>query len=124
MRAIRARASPIKNRKRLKTLLDAGPTIIYTCKPSSDYPATFVSDNVTSRLGYEAREFLEDPKFWRKHIHPEDAPRVLAELSGLLERGFHVNEYRFLHKDGTYRWMYDELRLLLDETGHPVEVVG
>lgn len=31
---------------RLRFLLEAGPAVIYTCEPSGDYPATFVSENV------------------------------------------------------------------------------
>ena len=112
------------NEHGLNNLLSAGPVVIYTREPSGDGDYTFVSPSVTSQLGYEPREFLEDQSFWVRHIHPDDAPSVLAEMPQLLEQGSHVHEYRFRHKDGTYRWMLNQSRLSRDEAGNPVEVVG
>ncbi|MBD1929674.1 PAS domain S-box protein [Trichocoleus sp. FACHB-90] len=109
---------------RLQHLLTSSPAVIYSCKASNDYGATFISENVFSQLGYEAREFIEDSGFWMNHIHPEDRPDILAGLSNLFEQGHHNHEYRFLRPDGTYRWMHDELKLVRDEAGNPIELIG
>jgi PAS domain S-box-containing protein len=111
-------------KERLQFLLSAAPAVIYTCKPHGDYGATFISENVTTQLGYEPREFVEDSGFWASHIHPEDAQRVFSDVACLLETGHVLYEYRFLHKDGTYRWMRDEARLTRDENRDPLEIVG
>ena len=34
------------------------------------------------------------------------------------------NEYRFRKKDGSYCWVNDELQVLRDSAGNPIEVVG
>ena len=39
-------------------------------------------------------------------------------------RGGSANEYRFRKKDGSYCWVSDELQLVRDAAGEPVEVVG
>ena len=93
--------------ERLKYLFTSSPGVIYCCRPSGDYGATFISENITSQLGYEAHEFIEDPGFWADRIHPEDKPHVFAGLPDLFEKGYYTHEYRFLHKDGSYRWMHD-----------------
>lgn len=111
-------------RERLKYLLSTNPGVIYTCRPSGDYGATFVSENITSQLGYEAHEFIEDSCFWADRIHPEDRPHVFAGLPDLFEKGHYTHEYRFLHKDGSYRWMHDKLKLIRDSEGNPLEIVG
>ncbi|MFH1627626.1 MAG: PAS domain S-box protein, partial [Pseudomonadota bacterium] len=49
---------------------------------------------------------------------------ILSKLDSLFEMGYHTHEYRFLHKDGTYRWIYDELRLIYDVDGKPTDIVG
>lgn len=108
---------------RLRHLLNSSPAVIYSSQASGDYAATFVSDNITSMLGYEAREFLEDPQFWANHIHPEDTHRVFAELSAVFELGHQTHEYRFQHKDGSYRWVRDEFKLV-QAAGKPLEIVG
>ncbi len=109
---------------RLHYLLSPSPAVTYTCEPAGDYTATFISENVRDQLGYEPDEFVEDPKFWVNHIHPRDRRRVINDLPGLFEHGHYVHEYRFKHKDGKYRWMRDELRLVRDSKGNPTEIVG
>jgi PAS domain S-box-containing protein len=110
--------------ERLRYLLTSSPAAIYSCKVSEDFAMTFVSQNIKTMLGYEYREFIEDPGFWLNRIHPEDAGRVLAGLAGISEKGEHSEEYRFLHADGTYRWVYNQVRAIRDASGNPSECVG
>lgn len=109
---------------RLEHLLDTSPAMIYSFKAGGNHAATFASNNIKTQLGHEPREFLDDPGFWTHHIHPDDADRVLNDLGTLFKTGHHVQEYRFRHKDGTYRWMRDELVLVKDSDGTPLEAVG
>jgi PAS domain S-box-containing protein len=109
---------------RLRYLLTANPAVIYACEASGRYTATFVSENVTGMLGYHSWDFLADPHFWAQQIHPDDRERVFADLPTILDRGWHVYEYRFRHHNGNYIWMRDELRLILDEQGEPLEIIG
>ncbi|MCU0532782.1 MAG: PAS domain-containing protein [Hydrococcus sp. Prado102] len=113
-----------KAQSRLRYLLNASPAVIYSCKAFGDYAATFISDNIVLMLGYESREFLEEPKFWTNIIHPEDRPRILAEIAKLHEQGHRIDEYRILHKDGTYRWISNEVNLVRDTNGNPIEIIG
>lgn len=111
-------------KERLQHLLTSSPAVIYSCAPQGDYAATFVSDNVEAILGFSAGDFLQDPKFWLNHIHPEDLPYISAKIERVLHDRQVVTEYRFRHQDGDYRWMLDETRLICDANGHPVEFVG
>ncbi|MFP4122841.1 MAG: PAS domain S-box protein [Coleofasciculus sp.] len=54
----------------------------------------------------------------------EDINLILQELPQRLKRGNYSFEYRFRHEDGTYRWLLDEGKLIRDEMGEPIEVVG
>ena len=109
---------------RLARLLDASPAVIYSFEAKGDFRPTFVSDNIARLFGYQAREYLDDPNFWREHVHPDDLARLEAEIGALFEHGQHVCEYRFRKKDGTYCWVNDEQHLVRDGTGEPSEVVG
>lgn len=111
-------------RARLEHLIAATPGTIYSCKPSGDFATTFISGRVVEQLGCTPQEFLEDPGVWARHVHPDDVERVVREVVSLHEEGRHACEYRFLHKDGTYRWMRDEMILIRDAEGRPVEAVG
>ncbi len=109
---------------RLNSVFSSTPAVVYAAHASGDYGATFVSPNVTAQLGYRPADFTNDASFWVDHIHPDDREPVLAGLPHLFAQGSHVHEYRFQHKDGRYRWMRDELRVIRDEAGHPIELVG
>ena len=112
------------SRERLRFLLSTSSAVVYSSKATGDFGATFISDNIKSQLGYDPEEYLKDSSFWVEHIHPEDRDRVLANLSDLFKKGYHVHEYRFAMPDGTYHWMRDELILIRDEYGNPKECVG
>jgi PAS domain S-box-containing protein len=112
------------SQQRLQYLLTSSPSVIYTCKIYGYFDCIFVSENINVVLGYKASKFIDDSNFWASQIHPEDAPVVFAKLSKVLERENYKLEYRFLHEDGNYRWLYDQGKLVRDDIGNPVELVG
>jgi PAS domain S-box-containing protein len=111
-------------KRRVQYLLAVSPAIIYTNQASGDFSCTFVSENLTAIMGYSPQEMIADPKCWSDHLHPEDAPRVFDEMRPLIEKGGGTVEYRFRHRDGHYIWIQDTFRLVKDEAGHPLELVG
>ena len=113
-----------ETQKELNHILTVNPAVIYRCEPSGEFPATFISNNVVSQLGYRPEDFTSNPQFWAGNIHPDDREQVFANLGQLFEHGHHAHEYRFRHANGEYHWMYDELRLIKDESGQPMDIVG
>jgi len=55
----------------------------------------------------------------RERVHPND-----REQYSLAERKTQRLEYRWLHKDGSYRWLSDSRVLVLGEQGQPHVVAG
>ena len=119
--APREAASPIV---RLQYLVDNTPAIIYCTVPSGDFKMTFVSNNALNVLGYHPEDMVADPNFWFDHIHPDDAPHIFSSLALIFTEGQRAYEYRFRASDGSYLWMHDALRLIRDEQGAPLEVIG
>jgi PAS domain S-box-containing protein len=114
----------LATQSRFKYLLSSNPSVIYTCQPNRNRPCTFVSENVIQQLGYEVWQYLKDPHFWIDRIHPDDLPNVLTNMSQLFVTEQLSCEYQFLHKDGSYRWLRDGMKLLRDRQGNPVEIIG
>jgi PAS domain S-box-containing protein len=117
-------AQPTSPLVRLKYLIDHTPAIIYSSVPSGDFKMTFVSNNAYNVLGYAPEDMLADPNFWFDHIHPDDAPNIFSSLAQLFVEGERIYEYRFRAANGEYLWMHDHLRLIRDERGAPLEVIG
>jgi adenylate cyclase len=120
----RAEEAAAAARDRVDHLLAKSPAVIYSFKASGDYAPTFISRNVKDLLGYDPEEYLESPDFWRTRVHPKDSERILSEYSRLFAEGRLSIEYRFRKKDDSYCWISDELQLMRNPAGDPIEVVG
>jgi PAS domain S-box-containing protein len=114
-------------KERLDYVVTSNPAVIYSAKPLADYSdfvLTYLSDRVASMLGFEPREFIGHPEFWQSRVYPEDVRSVMADMPRLWKEGQHAFDYRFLHKDGTYRWIREEAKVVRDADGNPIEVNG
>jgi PAS domain S-box-containing protein len=80
-----------------------------------------MSDNVARVLGYEVDEALE-PGWWFRNVHPDDRDRLAKEPDHLAKDA--TREYRLKNKEGAYRWVRDDQRVLLNAEGQPAQVVG
>ncbi len=110
--------------QRIEHILSCSPAIIYTVRADEPFSLTFISENFYTQFGHSTKECLNNPDFWREHIHPDDRDCVFVDHASLYEEGYHVHEYRFREKDGGYRWVLDELRLIRDPEGKSLEIVG
>lgn len=110
--------------ERLQYLLSSTSAAVYTAKAWGDYGATFISDTVKELFGYEPEQFLEDSGFWLDHVHPADQAHVLAEIRKIYKKKLHTYEYRFRCKNGTYIWVQDHMKLVYDDQGKPIEIIG
>ena len=79
----------------------------------------------TKVLGYDALEMGSSEDSWTSRIHPEDAPRVCREFErAQREHLLFELDYRFRHRDGHWRWMYDRGVPHFDAAGQVVELIG
>ena len=108
----------------LARVLAASPAVIYVAEATGSYGGKFFSDNVKMLLGHKPSDFIEEATFWKRNVHPEDLERVIAETSNLYEHDTHMQEYRFRCQDGSYLWLHDEMNLIRDADGAPLEMIG
>ncbi len=109
---------------RLQQVLAASPAVIYSAAYPPGAVASFVSGNVKARFGCEPEDFTSRADFWLHRIHPDDRQTVMERIRSLGTGEPAVLTYRFLHGDGSYRWVEDRMNLVRDPRGAPREVVG
>lgn len=113
-----------ESQEHLSFLVSATPAVIYTFSAKEDPRVTFVSPNVAKLVGWKAEDFLGSPSFWWEHVHADDRAAAAAALARLTGEENVTREYRFQQPDGSWRWTLDEVRLLRDASGQPVEYIG
>jgi len=84
----------------------------------------YVSEQAERILGYPISDWISEPKFWEKHIHPDDRETVVKEslskaISGIPQRLL----YRMLAADGRTVW-FDDLIGVIMKDGKPSKLSG
>ena len=81
----------------------------------------YISPAIEEILGFTPEEMsamnLEEVM---ERIHPDDRPPVEAELNAAAASGKGLLIYRFLTKNGEYRWLEDHLMVICDPGGRPL----
>ena len=120
----RAKLELLTTRADLQELIDHTPAVIYRLKiEGQQIIPQFVSENLTRLLGFELAEVM-NYEWWLNQLHPEDRNAATAGVSQTLQCGSSHRIYRLKHKDGSFRWVDDNLRLIRDAAGQPSALVG
>ncbi|NLY02547.1 MAG: PAS domain S-box protein, partial [Rhodopirellula sp.] len=79
-----------------------------------------------SQIGYEADEISDSFEEWRSRVHPEDLGPVSNEIQTYIaqRRPDYATEFRFRHKDGSFRWIMAHASVVTDDAGRAVRVMG
>jgi PAS domain S-box-containing protein len=88
--------------------------------------AVYFSPRWKTMIGYETSELADNFTTFVEHVHPDDKDRVLQHVKDYLERRLdHYSvEFRFRHKDGSYRWILARGIALWDDTGKAYRMSG
>ncbi|MBI6953340.1 PAS domain-containing protein [Pseudomonas sp. CCOS 191] len=110
-------------RARLENLIARSPAVIYVQRYAEGaLHGDFYSASLAPLLGWEADgELARQPGL---AVHPDDRSLWLERTRSLLCDGLVRCRYRLRDHLGGYHWMLDEARLLRDDLGQPLEVVG
>jgi len=106
-------------------LIETVPAVTYIDPLDEWSDSLYVSPQITELLGHSQEEWLTDPSFWRRHVHPDDVERVWEEYARARDAGApYENEYRMIHSDGHVVWVSERAVVLHDPDGRPWVVQG
>jgi PAS domain S-box-containing protein len=109
-------------------LIEASPAITFLFDTVNNRQV-FVSGKVLSVMGYTPEELVEmGSSFLLQLIHPRDLENLIEHMQSILKENSNETtqvEFRFKHKDGTYRWLRTyEVIFSRDEHGKPEYILG
>ena len=86
----------------------------------------YFSPEWKNQIGYRDDEITGDFGEWQSRIHPDDLESMQHEIQAFIDgkKSGHEVEFRFRHKDGSYRWIYTSADLLRDADGRPLRMLG
>ena len=115
-------------RLRLRNLVGEVPGVVWEAWGAPDEASqriNFVSDYVEPMLGYTVEEWLSEPNFWLRIVHPEDRERAAREAHAIFEGGRGgTSQFRWVAKDGRPVHVEAQSVVIRDEAGRPLGMRG
>ena len=112
-----------RQQQHYQSLVESTTAIIWEGDPET-LQFRYVSPESKKLLGYDPEQWVDDPEFWQRHIHPDDrdwAIRYCKQAVG--GRRKHTFDYRMIASDGRIVWLRDVVNVVVAE-GRPQKLVG
>lgn len=104
-------ATVVEGARTLETLVSNLPGVAYRCRNDATYAAAFVSEGVRDLIGVDPGALTAGPGGFAAFIHPDDLPRVWAEVDAAVAEGRpYLLGYRMRRADGAVRWVWEQGR--------------
>jgi len=113
-----------KSEERFRLASEAVDGLIYDVDLASG--RVYRSPGISRTLGFAPEEFLPALDGWEEQVHPDDGETARARMAAAMEAGLDAItlEYRVRHKAGHWVDLWDNRRIVRDENGRPVRIVG
>jgi diguanylate cyclase (GGDEF)-like protein/PAS domain S-box-containing protein len=114
-----------ESRRRLETLVDNLPGMVYRCLNDPAWTMEWVSRGCLALTGYRQSDLTRGRVAYGDLIDPEDRQRVWDEVQQAIAEGrpFQLI-YRIRARDGQQRWVWERGRGVFDGTGKLVALEG
>ncbi len=116
----------IESRRKLATLIENLPGIVYRCHNNRDWTMEFISSGCREITGYEAADLTVNKILsFNEIIHDEDRDMVWEFIQSAVKRSepFELR-YRIKRKDGRTAWVWARGRGIFDQHGNLIALEG
>src|SRR5204863_8266631 len=109
---------------RYRRMVEQLPLVTYVESLDAE-SALYISPQIEALCGYTSEEWMADPHFFGKVLHPDDRDHVLGEFAHTHMTGdMFDGEYRVVAKDGRIVWVHDVAVRVRDDAGSPLYSQG
>lgn len=113
-----------KSEERYSLVIDASEQGIWDWNVETN--EVFYSEKWKKQIGYEDHELKNEFNTWVDHLHPDEREYCENAVSAYLHHPVKhfILDFRFRHKDGTYRWIHSKAASLKDKDGKVIRLFG
>jgi len=123
MELTRARRVATQNEEQLRLALGAAQMGLWDWRITDG--ATTWSDETKRMFGFQPNDPELPPTEFYSLIHPDDREMVRGRIQRSIAKGVPYDaEFRIAQPDGTFRWIRGKGKVLLDDSGERVRMVG
>jgi diguanylate cyclase (GGDEF)-like protein/PAS domain S-box-containing protein len=121
-----AEAALQESQRRLATLIDALPGIVFACNNDPEWSMNYLSEGCLTLTGYKSEELIARQTVTYNTItHPLDLPNVLTAINdAIASQQPYVIEYRIRTKSGVEKWVWEKGSGVYDSTGKVLGIEG
>jgi len=114
----------IKSEERYALVLDASEQGIWDWNVETN--EAFYSEQWKRQIGYEDHELKNVFDTWVEYLHPEEKEHCVNVLLSYLNNpdAHYIQNFRFRHKNGTYRWIHSKAASLKNAEGKVIRMFG
>jgi len=121
-----AEAALQESQRRLATLIDSLPGIVFSCSLDPEWSMTYLSEGCLTLTGYTSEELIEQATIsYHAITHPSDLSKVSAAIEkAIASQQPYVVEYRIHTKSGQEKWVWEKGNGVYDNNGKVLGVEG
>jgi PAS domain S-box-containing protein len=114
-----------ESESKTRAIVEQIPAIVYTEAGDETFTTLYISPQIESILGLQAKQCVESPDIWYTHLHPADRDHVMQQVAECHRSGEPLDiEYRMLSSDGHVVWLHDAGRIIRDNDGRAFVLQG
>jgi len=114
----------IKSEERYALVIEASEQGIWDWNVETS--EIFYSEQWKKQIGYNNDELKNEYSTWSEHLHPDEREfchnAVISYLNNPVEH--FITDFRFRHKDGSYRWIHNKAASLKNKEGKVIRLFG
>jgi len=109
---------------RLQVITEAGKVGLWDWELVSNN--VFYTAEWKRQIGYQDHEITNHFIEWQSRVHPDDLDRMLRTIQTYIEKPWpnYTQEFRFRHRDGSYRWILAHAAVIQDAHGKVLRMLG
>ena len=113
----------LESQERFRLASTASRTMVYDV--FVDTGKVVAVSGLEELLGYKSEEVSLTRRWWYGRIHPDDLPVVRRQMAEVIKTAQDYRiQYRIRHKKGHYIFIEDTAKIVRDENGRAVHIVG